>query len=249
MRIVTSLSRFLVVALWTFSAVGGTRFDFVAEAPGYTYKGRMSLDDNRLRIDITEGNHPLFNEKISIISREAGTEVLVIDHGSKTYFQRQVGHIGGPLSTGRGLGPTKASRSKFSSSREPITNGGGATERHTLRVDYHLDMNVQGEKLQADVTMEATFDIDPKIVQIAHPWGLQYAAKTGFERIDDAIARRIPNRLPLRQAVTITRQIAGGAPITETLIITLSNVREEAIPNGEFYAPDGYRYREPVFSF
>ena len=249
MRIVTALSRFLVVALWTLSAVGGTRFDFVAEAPGYTYKGRMSLDDNRLRIDITEGNHPLFNEKISIISREAGTEVLVIDHGSRTYFQRQVGHIGGPLSTARGLGPTKASRSKFSSSREPISNGGGATERHILRADYHLDMNVEGEKLQADVTIEATFDIDPKIVQIAHPWGLQYAAKTGFERIDDAIARRIPNRLPLRQAVTITRQIAGGAPITETLIITLSNVREEEVPNGEFYAPDGYPYREPVFSF
>ena len=249
MRIVTALSRFLVAALWTLSAVAGTRFDFVAEAPGYTYKGRMSLDDNRLRIDITEGNHPLFNEKISIISREAGTEVLVIDHGSKTYFQRQVGHIGGPLSTARGLGPTRASRSKFSTSREPITDGGAATERHTLRADYHLDMNVQGEKLQADVTIEAVFDIDPKIVQIAHPWGLQYAAKTGFERIDDAIARRVPNRLPLRQAVTITRQIDGGAPITESLIITLTNVREEAVPNGEFYAPDGYPYREPVFSF
>lgn len=249
MRIVTTLSRFLVVAFWTLSAVAGTRFDFVAEAPGYTYKGTMALDDNRLRLDISEGNHPLFNEKISIISREAGTEVLVIDHGSKTYFQRQVGHIAGPLSTSRGLGPTRASRSKFSISREPITGGGAATERHTLRADYHLDMNIEGEKLQAEVTIEAVFDIDPKIVQIAHPWGLQYAAKTGFERIDDAIARRIPNRLPMRQAVTITRQIAGGAPITESLVITLSNVREEEIPNGEFYAPDGYPYREPVFSF
>ena len=249
MRIVTTLSRFLFFGLWTLSAVAGTRFDFVAEAPGYTYKGRMSMDDNRLRLDITEGNHPLFNEKISIISRKAGMEVLVIDHGSKTYFQRQVGHIAGPLSTARGLGPTRASRSRFSNSREPIADGGAATERHTLRADYHLDMNIEGEKLQADVTIEAVFDVDPKIVQIAHPWGLQFAAKTGFERIDDAIARRIPNRLPLRQAVTITRQIAGGSPITETLVITLSNVREEEIPNGEFYAPDGYPYREPVFSF
>ena len=73
MRIVTTLSRFLFTALWALSAVAGTRFDFVAEAPGYTYKGRMALDEKRLRIDITEGNHPLFNEKISIICREGGT--------------------------------------------------------------------------------------------------------------------------------------------------------------------------------
>lgn len=249
MRIVTTLSRFLVAALWTLSAAAGTRFDFVAEAPGYTYKGRMALDEKRLRIDITEGNHPLFNEKISIISRDAGTEVLVIDHGSKTYFQRQVGHIAGPLAMARGLGPTRASGATFTKSREPLHDGGTATERHILGAEYHLDMEVEGEKLRAEVKIEAVFDIDPEIVQIAHPWGLQYAAKTGFERIDDAMARRIPNRLPLRQIVKVTRQIEGGAAITETLSIFVSNVREEEIPNGEFYAPDGYPYREPVFSF
>lgn len=248
MRIVTTLSRFVLAAFWSLTAFAGTRFDFVAEAPGYTYRGTMALAGERLRIDITEGNHPLFNDQISIISRESGTEVLVIDHGSRTYFQRQIGHIAGPLSTARGLGPTKASRSKFSKTREAI-NERGATERHTIRAEYHLDMNVQGEKLQADVAMEAVFDIDPDIVQVAHPWGLQYAAKTGFERIDEAMARQIPNRLPLRQVVTVTRQIEGGAAITEQLTIILSNVREEEIPNGEFYAPDGYPYREPVFTF
>jgi hypothetical protein len=249
MRIVTTLSRFLFAALWTVSAIAGTRFDFVAEAPGYTYKGRMALDEKRLRIDITEGNHPLFNEKISIISREAGTEVLVIDHGSKTYFQRQVGNIAGPLAMARGLGPTRASGAKFTKTREALHDGGPATERHVIRAEYHLDMNVQGEKLGAEVKIEATFDVDPDVAQIAHPWGIQYAAKTGFERIDDAMARRIPNRLPLRQVVTVTRQIEGGAAITETLSIFVTNVRQEDIPNGEFYAPDGYPYREPVFSF
>ncbi|HET7707312.1 MAG TPA: hypothetical protein VFM36_14590 [Thermoanaerobaculia bacterium] len=248
MRIVTTLSRFLLAAFWSLTAVAGTRFDFVAEAPGYTYKGQMSMDGKRLRLDMTEGNHPLFNEKVSIISREAGTEVLVLDHATRTYFQRQVAHIGGPLSTARGIGSTRASQSKFSKTREPIDER-GATERHTIRAQYHLDMTVQGEKLQAEVVIEAIFDIDPDIVQIAHPWGLQYAAKTGFERIDDAMARQIPNRLPLRQVVTVTRQIEGGAAITEQLTITVSNVREEEIPNGEFYAPDGYPYREPVFTF
>ena len=148
MRIVTTLSRFLVAAFWTLSAVAGTRFDFVAEAPGYTYKGTMALDDNRLRLDITEGNHPLFNEKISIISREAGTEVLVIDHGSKTYFQRQVGHIAGPLSTSRGLGPTRASRSKFSISREPITVPARSTVSPRAMSEPACETNWPGKALR-----------------------------------------------------------------------------------------------------
>ena len=248
MRIVSTLSRFVLAVFWSATALAGTRFDFVAEAPGYTYKGQMSMDGKRLRVDMTAGNHPLFNEKVSIISREGGTEVLVLDHATRSYFQRQTAHISGPLSTTRGIGQTMASRTKLSKTREPIDER-GATERHTIRAEYHLDMNVQGEKVQADVSMEAVFDIDPDIVQIAHPWGLQYAAKTGFERIDDAMARQIPNRLPMRQVVTVTREIEGGASITERLTITVSNVREEEIPNGEFYAPDGYPYREPVFSF
>jgi hypothetical protein len=248
MRIVTALSRFVLAAFWSVTALAGTRFDFVAEAPGYTYKGQISMEGERLRIDMTEGNHPMFNANVSIISRDGGKEVLVLDHATKSYFQRQVGHIGGPLSTSRGIGATRASHSKFSKSREAIDER-GATERHTVRARYHLDMNVHGEKLAAEVTIEAIFDIDPDIVQIAHPWGLQYAAKTGFERIDDTMARQIPNRLPLRQVVTATRQIEGGPAITEQLTITVSNVREEEIPNGEFYAPDGYPYREPVFTF
>lgn len=249
MRIVTALSRLLVSILCAVSIEAGTRFDFTAEGPGYAYKGGMALDATRLRVDIAEGNHPLFNEKISIISRDAGADVLVIDHGSRTYFQRRIAHIAGPLSTPRGLGPTKASRARVTKSRESLSDGGPATERHVVRAQYHLDMNVEGEKLEAEVTIEAVFDIDPKIRQRAHPWGLQYAAKTGFEQVDDAIARRIPDRLPMRQVVTITRRIAGGPAISETMTIIVSNVREENVPDGEFYAPAGYPYQEPVFAF
>ena len=252
MRVVTTLSQFAAVLVSLALAPGaqaGVRFDIVVEAPGYTYKGKAALEEKRLRIDISEGNHPLFNGSISIISREGGAEVLVIDHGSRTYFQRQVGHIGGPLPASRGIGNTRATYSDVDKRRERLDDGGPATERHIVEADYRLDMEVMGEKLDATVTMHAQFDIDPDIDQYAHPWGLQFAAKTGFTRLDNAIARAVPNRLPLRQVVTFTRQIAGGPVITETMTVLLSNVTKEDIPNGEFYAPDGYPYQEPVFSF
>lgn len=252
MRAVTTLSQFAaaaVILLFAAGAEAGARFDVVVEAPGYQYKGKVALEEKRLRIDISEGNHPLFNGKISIISREAGTEVLVIDHGNHTYFQRRVGHIGGPLPAARGIGNTKASRTHVDKSRERIDDGGPATERHTIEASYDLDMEVMGEELEGNVRMKAEFDIDPDIDQYAHPWGLQFAAKTGFERLDNAIARAVPNRLPLRQVVTVSRQIAGGPVITETMTVLVSNVIEEDIPDNEFYAPGGYPYQEPVFTF
>ncbi|HEU4520774.1 MAG TPA: hypothetical protein VFT12_02155, partial [Thermoanaerobaculia bacterium] len=250
MRAVTALSQFVAFAAILAGAVpawAGASFDIVVEAPGYSYKGKVLLEEKRLRIDISEGNHPLFNGNISIISREAGTEVLVIDHASKTYFQRQVGHIGGPLPASRGLGKTRALNTSVDKSRERLTDAGPVTERHTITARYDLDMEVMGEKLDAKVTMEAQFDIDPTIDQYAHPWGLQFAAKTGFQRLDNALARAIPNRLPLRQVVTFSRQIAGGPVISETMTILVTNVSQEDIADNLFYAPDGYPYQEPVF--
>src|SRR5687768_16683406 len=88
MRPVTALSQFVLILVGLMAALplpAGTRFDFLVEAPGYSYRGTMALDGERLRLDIADGNHPLFNSNISIISREAGTEVLVIDHGNKNY--------------------------------------------------------------------------------------------------------------------------------------------------------------------
>lgn len=253
MRVVTALSQFMAVLVFllaAFPASAGSRFDFVVEAPGYTYKGKMALDGRRLRLDISEGNHPLFNENISIISREGGTEVLVIDHESRTYFQRQVALIGGPLPASRGMGKSTLRRSRVWKSREALNDGGPAKERHIVHADYTIDMDLgAGEKFDAHVKMEATFDIDPEIDNYAHPWGIQYAAKTGFEKLDNALVRNIPNRLPLRQVVSASRRIADGPVITETLTVTITNVTEADIPNGEFYAPDGYPYREPVFNF
>lgn len=238
----------LFAACVAVRAQAGVRFDFVAQASGYSYAGRMSIQGTKTRVDISSGAHPMFNKNLSFISRNAGTEVLVLDHARRSYFQRQVGHIGGPLATARGLGRTRTSGHRVTKTKEALTNG-PATERHTIRADYSLVMDVAGEQLDATVWMEAQFDIDPQIKQRAHPWGLQYAAKTGFDKIDDAIAARVPDRLPLRQFVSVSRQFAGGPIMTETLTLTVTNVVEEEIDDLEFYPPAGYPYDEPVFSF
>jgi hypothetical protein len=251
-RTVTAVLRVAVVviaAAFPAAALAGLRFDFTAQATRYSYSGRMSIEGNRLRIDITSGNHPMFNPNVSIISRNAGTDVIVLEHARKSWFQRQVGHIAGPLPTVHGLGEATASNFRIERTKEAIPDPGGATERHILHAEYDLDMELAGERMEAHVVIDAQFDIDPRLPQRAHPWGLQFAAKTGFEKIDRAIELRIPDRLPLRQVVSASRQIAGGPVVTESLTIVVSNVVEEKIDDMEFHPPSSYPYQEPVFAF
>jgi hypothetical protein len=240
----------VVATLAPCGAAAGVRFDFATEVTGYAYSGRMSIDGTRARVDITQGSHPLFNPNVSIISRSGGKEIVVLDHAQKTYFVRNMANMGGHLPATRGIGQSTALKPHIRKSRiagTPID--GVATERHVLHADYELSMVIEGETLKGSVQLEATFDVAPQIRQHALPWGLQFAAKTGFDNIDHGLAGRIPARLPLRQFVSVSRRIADGPLVTETITTTASNVRTEEMTDEDFLAPRGYRYKEPVFEF
>lgn len=240
----------LVAALPLLPAAAGVRFDFTTELTGYSYSGRMSIDGARSRVDITQGNHPLFNPATSIISRGRGEEIVVLDHAQKTYYVRRMENLGGHLPAMRGIGRTTASKPRIRKSREAgETIDGVATERHIVHAEYEVSMLVQGETLKGSVEIEARFDVVPAIPQRALPWGLHFAMKTGFDDIDDALAERIPSRLPLQQFVSVSRRIADGPVVTETITTTVVNVRNEDMTDDDFLAPRGYKYREPVFEF
>jgi len=214
-------------------------FDFTTVVKGtdYQYAGRMFIDGTSSRVDITSGTHPLFNPQHSIITRRGGKEIVVLDHQRRTYFVRNTANMSGPLSSARGIGKTTASRSHVR-----VTPEGG------VEVTYRLSMEVEGERMQATVDLTAETEAG-EIEQHALPWGLQFAAKTGFEKIDDLIASRLPDRLPKRQSVTVSRRISDGPVITETITTTVSNVTDAPPDDALFLAPRGYRYEEPVFSF
>ncbi|HKR66588.1 MAG TPA: hypothetical protein VJZ00_22870 [Thermoanaerobaculia bacterium] len=232
----------LVATLAPLAATAATRFDFTTEVTGYTYSGRMAIDGLRSRVDITEGNHPLFNPGYSILTRGGGKEIVVLDHAQRTYFVRHMTSLGGHLATARGIGRTTASRPRVKKTKVD-------DRTFIVHASYELVMEVEGEKLNGTVELDARFEIDPKIEQRALPWGLQFGAKTGFEDVDDALAARIPDRLPLRQVVSVSRRIADGPVVTESITTTISNVRTEAMSDDDFLAPEGYRYQEPVFNF
>jgi hypothetical protein len=236
-----------IAVLIPATAAAGVIFDFTAEAPNFKYGGTMTLDGQKSRADLNSGQHPLFNGHISHITRKEGDEILVVDHSRQSYFQRNPPpEMRGPLATVTGIGRSTLRNSQVTKTREKL---GERLERHVIRADYDVDMEVEGEKLDASVELVIEMDVDPSREQRAFPNGMMFGARTGFKKLDWAIADRIPNRLPLRQVVRASRQIGGGPMITEEFTFLVTNIREEAVDDKTFFAPVGYRYEEPVFSF
>jgi len=245
---------FLLAAVAVSPAVAGTTFDFVTVVSGittYTYSGTMAIDGTSSRVDFTSGEHPLFNPTFSIITVGGGDEILVLDHKHQTFFHRYGSQMGGHLSTARGLGASTASGATFHVAREaaPATPDGSAVTHTRVTAHYRLSMQVGGEEVPASVELEAQFWTVDRLPQRALPWGMHFAAKTGFAPIDRKLALRIPERVAIKEQVTVSRRIADGPAVSESITTTTSHPAAAELDRRFFSAPAGYRYEEPAFMF
>src|SRR4028118_110847 len=154
-----------VAVLLPLSVSAGVRCAFKTETPrpAYSYGGRLMIERDRSRIDITEGNHPLFNPNTSVITREAGAEIILLDHQRKTWSQRPGKQLGGHLSTTRGLsGIASASNAAVQTDR--------SSNEHRLNATYSIMMEVEGERFPATVELEG-ITVLGSARQLASPWG------------------------------------------------------------------------------
>ncbi|HEX8255853.1 MAG TPA: hypothetical protein VF846_22125 [Thermoanaerobaculia bacterium] len=236
------LALFVAITLPVMAAAG-IRCDFTTSvtSPEYSYSGVLAIEGEHSRIDVLEGSHPLFKKNTSIITRESGAEIIILDHDRRTWHARKSARLGGHLSTSRGLGVTTATQPQVRTARDG--------NEHRLHVAYALTMEIEGEKMNANVELDVVSQFIDGKLQRALPWGLQFGAKSGFDPIDRAIARALPRDLPVRQTVSASRQIEGGPVTTETMTTLLTNVVTAATPQEVFFPPKDYIFEVPKFEF
>ena len=236
------------LAAVTSTASAATRFDFDCRKEGFggfEFHGHAILEGTDVRYDITSGNHPLFNPEYTIISKDRGARLIVLDHRHRTYFIRDTLRMTGPLGTFRAPGQeTITKRSVHLSDEER-----GADARvYTLRVSYAADVKLEGEEMRAQVTAVAHVTTSLLADAKAVPYGLAFALKTGDRDLDFDIANLMQKRgLPLHQQVRVTRIIADGSPSTEELTLDTSNLRTIANEAWHFQPPAAYAPAEPNF--
>ena len=237
------------------AAAAAATIDFVTTVEGahsYSYAGHLSLRGVFSRIDISSGSHPLFNPANSIVTQKRGDVILVLNHRDRTYFFRDSAGMSGPLSTARGFEESTASNVSVEVEKvkgEPAEFNGRRLNHYSVRVRYNLMIMVAGEKVPAKVEMNGWLSTLADEIQEALPWGLHFAAKSGFPEIDRAIARKLPRGLPVRTRFVVSRRLGDGPSVTESISTEATSINETLPPAAVFSVPAGYKESQPQFSF
>ncbi len=246
---------FLLSIVIAMPAAAGWTIEFTCRnesLASYSYRARASVEGENVRYDIVEGNHPLFNPKVTVISRQGGQTLIILDHRQGTYFMRDARKMAGPLSTWRAPGQESTSRTSVTATRDETPGGevaGHPSTRYDVKESFVVNMNVEGQSLKAHVDAKGSiWLIEGK--NEALPFGLNFVLKSGVPELDEEIARRIGTKgLPLRSKIVVTRTIADGSPVTETLTIDVNSIREATHTDDLFTAPSVYTWHEPTFGY
>jgi ribosomal protein L31 len=236
-------------------AVGGWTIEFTCHnesSASYSFRVRASVEGESVRYDVIEGNHPLFNPKLTVISRQGGQTLIVLDHRLRTYFMRDARTMAGPLSTWRAPGQESTSRTSVNVTKDESPGpeiDGRASTRYDVKESFAINMAVEGQTLKAHVDAKGSvWVIDGR--NDAIPFGLNFVLKSGVPNIDEQIAKRVGAKgLPLRSKMTVTRTIADGPPVTETMTVDIGSVKEAKHPDEIFTSPRDYTWREPTFGY
>jgi len=248
------MTALLVAAFFMATAArGGTTFEFEGEKKGtasYSFRGRALLDGDNIRYEITEGAHPVFNPGITIVSIDGGQLLLIVDHRQKTYFYRRTDSMASPVGTFQAPGNQSAGKPEITveaRGQQPFEGKSGKSLRIDVR--YPIHSLLEGERLHAKVAATAEITFLP-INGDAVPYGLHFLFKTGFPAIDRRIAgARAKRGLPVAESLSVTRTIDDGPPVTESMTVRISNVKEAPVDAGLFRPPEGYRFEEPTFGY
>ncbi len=247
------MKRLALLFLFSFPSFAGTVIDYECHteaSASYAFTLRVSIDGPNARYDVIQGIHPVFNPKITVISKDEGVTLIVLDHKQHTYFIRKTAAMSGALSTWKAPGTVGESHVQLDvQPGEGSTIAGRDVRGHRARASYDLELQVEGEKLEARVEAEASF-LTIGTRSDAMPFGIVFAFKSGFPSLDKKIGRQLPRiGIPLKETVIVTRTIAGGSPIREEFDATATQVTDAKLDSAVFAPPMGYQYREPVFGF
>src|SRR5207253_904488 len=197
-------------------------------------------EGDSVRYDVVEGKHVLFNPSMTVISRQGGKTLIVLDHRMKTYFLRDARNMAGPVSTWRAPGQQDTSSISTRVTKDETAKGeiaGRAAARYDVKASYNIAMKVEGEKFRAHVDGDGeVWVLEGK--NDSMPFGLTFALKSGVPEIDAQLEKRLGAKgFPIRGKLSVTRKIGDGDAITESIAFDVDKIEEKKQPESLFTAP------------
>ena len=215
-----------------------------------TESGRVIVDGDRYRVERDPDDDPRPYDVT--LTEGGGAQALALNLKNKTFFDA-VGQPGitSPLYL---LLPIKEnSRSKDfvieASEEDGETLAGYATRKWTLHFSYRVSIDFHGERITGTVHSTVSYWLTDQ-VSLPLPPLLRPHLQTGFGKIDQRLAEELATLkgFPLKQRVSVTRQVSDGDPDTATRTKTIESIEKIDVEPTIFVVPPGFTYQEPQFA-
>jgi hypothetical protein len=223
--------------------------------------GKVWLVGDDARLEREGGDRSVFHGHVRIW-KDGGKQVLVLDTKEHTYFDLIAYYAKRGLPTDVSV-RTLTARSPFlvagvsetrvkveSSSQRQSSPDAAEPACQPVTVTISYDLKLKHEVVP--LTMPGHVDGIAEYCLVASPmvnlpFGHGVAIVSGIAEVDALIAERLAGveGIPLRSALTVTRQIEGGERVSATTVVELSDFEAAEIPPERFLIPEGFRYKEP----
>lgn len=134
--------------------------------------------------------------------------------------------------------------------QEASSSGSAADCRPVfLKLSYELKLRLKiaGVSIPGHVEGSGEFCLVDSLPISSLPFGQGLGIVSGIPKVDAVLAERLASLkgFPVRQMLTVKRQIEGGEEVSATWTLALSDFRATEMPQDRFDVPRGYRYQEP----
>lgn len=243
--------RLLLVALaFAVSADAGVIYHFTTKFTGRRYEfkqaGRVWVERDRYRFEIDPDPSKSERPYDVAISTDGDVTAKLLNTTRQTWYERR---RAGKTTRSSMLfdlpmaGGKVGRRMVHHFENGTTTIAGRTARKHVIEIDYEIEATVGGHPVRGSV------------VALVHLWTceslprlpLERPLKTGHRDIDAELAS-ISSKIKgmvLRHELTVTRTLAGGEKVTETVMTIVDDVAVAEIDPAKFEVPAGYRYEKP----
>jgi hypothetical protein len=241
----------LCLLLASLPALAGVTYEFksVVERGTGGLTGKASVEGEKMRIDVSDGDDIVLRDGNVMISSDGGRTFTVLDQKKKTYFtldfEQLMSSLGAVMNSMGGMIKMSFDNHKVKAlppvAGEPVE--GLPTTKYVVESSYDLAIEVFGRKSVSTINSRSETWSTDKIPAGYATFVQLKGVRTGMDELDKFIEKetREIKGFPLKQVTTTTTQKQGGKPETSKTTVTVTGVKETSVPDSAFAVPQGYK--------
>ena len=243
------------------AAQAGIYYEATTRTEGDTRGAAMTMavkawvSGEQAKVEFTQSDNPFMAQGNYLLTTDGGKTLYLVNPSEKTYTQwdleKMMGMAGGMMKMARGIMHMTFSDPKVEKLGEEDggTLLGMPTTHYTYRTSYSVETKILGMRHKSDmVNTENIWATDAMSEAALGVWLRKTPPKTGDEQLDKLVAAEVGKikGFPLKQVTVATTTDSKGKTATNTTTMEVTALEKQAMPDGTFVLPAGYRETQMV---